>query len=126
MSPTSTPPSPDTPDAPAPEPWRAVLSRTVLRQFQADPRDRRAGGLPYPVLEAALALINGPLLDNPWRLTGPLRPPLERYRSLHVGSDYRCLVQIDDDTRVVDLVTIERHHTAYRTPPPPGRRRRNR
>jgi mRNA interferase RelE/StbE len=59
--------------------------------------------LPEPVAFAAFEFINGPLLDNPYRVGRRLLPPLDDRHTARRGS-YRIIYRIDDKARTVTVV----------------------
>lgn len=80
--------------------------------------------LPLGVVDAALNLISGPLLENPRRLGKQLGPPLERTWSARVG-EYRVLYRLETMTDLADpenvgdylvtVVAIRHRRDSYRT-----------
>ena len=66
-------------------------------------------------VDAVLRYIDGPLAENPWRVTKRLDPPLERFRSGYVGIAFRVLVQIDDAQRRVTVADVAGRAHVYRT-----------
>lgn len=69
--------------------------------------------LPEPVACAAFDFINGPLLDNPYRVGKRLQPPLADRHSARRGT-YRIIYRIDDNARTVTVVDIDHRDTVYR------------
>jgi mRNA interferase RelE/StbE len=61
--------------------------------------------LPEAVAFAAFEVINGPLLDNPYRVGRRLLAPLDDRYSARRGS-YRIIYRIDDKARTVTAVDV--------------------
>lgn len=89
---------------PADGPYRIEVDGPTQRDLQR---------LPDKIAAAIAEFITGPLADNPLRLPKPLHAELARYRSARRG-DYRVLLRIDDDRRVVLVVGIKHRAHAYR------------
>jgi mRNA interferase RelE/StbE len=70
-----------------------------------------AESLPEKVALAVFEFIRGPLLENPFRVGSPLRPPLAPAYSARRGS-YRVLYLIDEETRTVKVTAIARRDDA--------------
>lgn len=87
------------------EPYRVELSR---------PAARALGRLSPKIVDAVLRFLDGPLADNPMRVTKPLGAELEGLRSGYVGISYRVLVRIDDEARLVQVMRIAHRADAYR------------
>ncbi len=66
------------------------------------------------VVDAVLAFIDGPLTDNPMRVTKPLTGELEGKRSGYVGIAYRVLIEVDEDQRTVWVIRVAHRADAYR------------
>ena len=82
-----------------------IIAPTARRQL--------AERLPESVAFAAYEFIIGPLLDSPYRVGKPLRPPLnDRYSALR--GTYRVLYRIDDERHRVSVVGVFRRADAYR------------
>ena len=69
--------------------------------------------LPKKVATAAVEFLYGPVADNPHRTGAPLKLGLEGLHSARRG-DHRIIYGIDDDARVVQVVTIEHRSDVYR------------
>ncbi|MEO6794835.1 MAG: type II toxin-antitoxin system RelE/ParE family toxin [Mycobacterium sp.] len=80
------------------------------------PAQRDLQRLPHKVAAAIVEFITGALADNPRRLSKPLRDQLADYRSARRG-DYRVLLSIDEERRVVIVVGIRHRAHAYRRRP---------
>lgn len=80
-----------------PSRYRVEVSRPALRALQR---------LPPKLVDAVLRFLDGPLTDNPMRVTKPLGAELQGMRAFYVGIAYRILVQIDDDEKVVRVMRI--------------------
>lgn len=68
--------------------------------------------LPARVAPAVVEFITVTLLEDPWRISKPLRGDLEGLRSARRG-DYRVLVRIHD-TAVVEVIRVAHRGDAYR------------
>lgn len=75
--------------------------------------ERDLDRLPEKIAAACVEFIFGPLADNPHRLGGALSGPLVGLRSARRGS-YRIIYGVDDQTRRVDVVHIDRRGDVYR------------
>jgi mRNA interferase RelE/StbE len=62
---------------------------------------------------AAFDFINGPLLENPYRVGKRLQPPLADRHSARRGT-YRVSYRIDDNARTVTVADIDHRDTVYR------------
>ena len=62
--------------------------------------------LPEPVAFAACEFINGPLLDDPYRVGRRLLAPLDDRYSARRGS-YQIIYRIDDKERTVTVVDAD-------------------
>lgn len=80
------------------------------------PAQRDLQRLPHKVAAAIVEFITGALADSPRRLSKPLRNQLAQYRSARRG-DYRVLLSIDEERRVVIVVGIKHRAHAYRHRP---------
>lgn len=78
------------------------------------PAARALYKLPARIADAVLRFLDGPLAENPARVTKPLGKELEGMRSGYVGVAFRVLVSIDDDERVVYVHRIAGRADAYR------------
>ncbi|WP_440098443.1 type II toxin-antitoxin system RelE family toxin [Streptosporangium sp. H16] len=83
---------------------------SLTRRARQDLAER----LPAKVVPAVWEFITGPLLDNPHRVGKPLDEPLAPQWSARRG-DYRVLYLIDEDTVVVQVITIQHRSDAYRS-----------
>lgn len=79
------------------------------------PAARALTRLPAKMADAVLRFLDGPLSENPWRVTKPLGAELDGMRSGYVGIAYRVLVRIDEDSRVVSVMRIAHRADAYRS-----------
>jgi mRNA interferase RelE/StbE len=76
--------------------------------LRVTPAVRRAlAQLPESVAFAAFEFINGPLLDNPYRVGRRLLPPLDDRYTARCGS-YRIIYRIDDKSRTVTVVDVRK------------------
>lgn len=65
---------------------------------------------------AATAIVEfmyGPLQDNPYRVTKPLRDQLAGYRGARRG-EYRVVCKINDQSRTVHVWAIDHRRDSYR------------
>lgn len=80
------------------------------------PALRDLGTLPRKVVDAVINFLDGPLADNPIRVTKPLQGRFAGVRSGYVGISYRVLVEVDDAARIVYVIGIAHRADAYRRP----------
>src|SRR5699024_11473652 len=69
--------------------------------------------LPEKVGAVCVEFIFGPLVENPFRLGGILRGPLEGLRSARRGS-YRIIYRIEDDAQTIEIIHIDHRSNVYR------------
>jgi len=69
--------------------------------------------LPEKVGAACVEFIFGRLVENPYRLGGMLRGPLEGLRSARRGS-YRIIYRIEDDAQTIEIIHIDHRSNVYR------------
>lgn len=69
--------------------------------------------LPTKVATAIVEFMTVTLVENPQQLSKPLRGDLEEYRSARRG-DYRILIRIDEDERVILVIRVDHRAHAYR------------
>jgi len=69
--------------------------------------------LPESVAFAAFEFINGPLLDNPYRVGRRLLPPMDDRHTARRGS-YRIIYRIDDKARTVTVVDVDHRSDVYK------------
>lgn len=77
------------------------------------PAVRALGRLPAKLADAVLRFCDGPLAENPMRVTKPLGAELAGMRSSYVGIAYRILVRIDESARVVYVLRIAHRADVY-------------
>jgi mRNA-degrading endonuclease RelE of RelBE toxin-antitoxin system len=85
-------------------PWNLVV---------AGPARRAIDRLPEKVALAVLDYLVGPLLDNPQRVSKPLRGDLAGLHSARVGA-YRIVYEIDQASRTVGVIYIDHRADIYR------------
>lgn len=85
-------------------PWRVVATSRF---------DRDLRRLPPRVATAIVEFVTAVLPQNPLRMTKPLVGELEGFRSAPRG-DYRVIVRLDDQARVVVLHRAAHRAHAYR------------
>mgnify|MGYP006376936991 CR=1 FL=1 len=66
------------------------------------------------VAAAIVEFMLGPLVENPYRIGGPLQRELAGLRSARRGA-YRIIYQIHDDEHLVVVHRIDHRSTVYRT-----------
>lgn len=88
-----------------PGPFRIELTGPAVRDLEQ---------LPAKVLAAVFGFLDGPLAENPDRVTKPLRGKFAGMRSRYVGISYRVLVEVDHDQRTVAVVRVAYRGDAYR------------
>jgi mRNA interferase RelE/StbE len=81
----------------------------------ASPAARALGRLSPKLVDAVLRFLDGPLAENPLRVTKPLGAELQGLRSGYVGISYRVLVRIDEENRIVNVMRIDHRADAYRS-----------
>jgi mRNA-degrading endonuclease RelE of RelBE toxin-antitoxin system len=69
--------------------------------------------LPEAVAFAAFEFINGPLLENPYRVGRRLLAPLADRYSARRGS-YRIICRIDEKARTVTVVDVDHRSGVYK------------
>lgn len=70
--------------------------------------------LPEAVAFAAFEFINGPLLDNSYRVGRRLLAPLDDRYSARRGS-YRIIYRIDEKARTVTIVDVDHRSGVYKS-----------
>jgi len=78
------------------------------------PAVRALARLEPKIADAVLRFLDGPLAENPIRVTTPLGAELEGQRSGYVGIAYRVVVRVDDDQRIVFVLRIAHRADVYR------------
>ena len=73
---------------------------------------RQIAKLPPKVIDAVLAFLTGPLLDNPKRLGKPLAGELTGLWSARRG-DYRVVYEINDEVVTVTVVRLGPRRNVY-------------
>lgn len=87
------------------EPYELVLARPAARAIAEE--------LPEAVAAAVIDFVTGPLIENPRRVGRALRNELAGVHSARRGT-YRVLYRIDDNSREVIVLRVERRGDAYR------------
>ena len=90
------------------------MSEASYRVEVSGPAMRTLSRLPEKMADAVLRFLDGPLAENPMRVTKPLGAELDGLRSGYVGIAYRVLVRIDEDQSVVQVLRIAHRADAYR------------
>jgi mRNA interferase RelE/StbE len=70
--------------------------------------------LPEDVAAAAVELITGPLLAEPYRVGKTLRDTLTGLHSARLGTQWRVLYRIDESKHAVIVQDIQHRSAAYR------------
>jgi mRNA-degrading endonuclease RelE of RelBE toxin-antitoxin system len=70
-------------------------------------------GLPIAAAFAVYAFLDGPLRQDPWRVSKPPHNELEGFRGARRG-EYRVILSIDEERRMVEVVRIDHRADAYR------------
>ncbi|MGQ0625363.1 MAG: type II toxin-antitoxin system RelE family toxin [Sporichthyaceae bacterium] len=71
--------------------------------------------LPPEIAAAAVEFITGALLINPARVGKALGEELRGVYSARLGREWRVLYEVDTERRVVIVLDIRHHGTAYRS-----------
>ncbi len=87
------------------EPYRIEATATAARGLYR---------LPPRIADAVIRFLEGPLAQNPHRVTKALGRELDGVRSGYVGVSHRVLVQIDEDQHVVYVRRIGHRADVYR------------
>ena len=82
--------------------------------FQSPAKRALSHGLPEAVAAAAFEFCVGALADNPYRVGGRLREPLEGYYSARRGT-YRVVYVIHDADQLVTVEWIGHRSDVYRS-----------
>lgn len=69
-------------------------------------------GLPVAAAFAVYEFLNGPLRQDPWRVSKPLHNELAGFRGARRG-EYRVVLSIDEERRVINVVRIDHRADAY-------------
>ncbi len=85
--------------------YRVELTRPAIRDLHR---------LPRKLADAALRFLEGPLSENPARVTKELHGSFEGMRSGYVGISYGVLVRIDESDRTVYVLRMAHRADAYR------------
>jgi len=83
--------------------WHIVLDGPAIRTMRALP----------PKVQWAVTEFLEILVENPYRVSKPLRVPLDGFRSARRGA-YRVVLEIDEDERVVHVVRVDHRADVYR------------
>ncbi len=95
----------DTSEAPAPPPYRLVLSPGARRALTQK--------LPAAAAFAAWEFISGPLLERPRVVGAPLRKPFEGLWRARRG-EYRVRYRTIEDRREIQVLDIDHRRDVYR------------
>ncbi|MFT4029184.1 MAG: type II toxin-antitoxin system RelE/ParE family toxin [Protaetiibacter sp.] len=80
----------------------------------APPAIRQLSLLPEKFADAVIRFIDGPLRENPLRVTKSLNGDFEGCRGGYVGTSYRVLVEVDHAERVVHVLAVAHRADVYR------------
>jgi mRNA interferase RelE/StbE len=86
------------------------------RDNSADTRTLQTGppkGIPLNAARAIFEFIRGPLSQDPWLVSKPLHDELEGFHGARRG-EYRAVLRIDEDQRVVRVVRVDHRPDIYR------------
>jgi mRNA interferase RelE/StbE len=86
------------------------IAAGVLRTLQAGP----PRGIPLNAARAIFEFINGPLSQDPCRVSKPLHDELEGFRGARRG-EYRVIFRIDEQERVIRVVRVDHRSDIYRS-----------
>lgn len=78
------------------------------------PAARALYRLPPRIADAVIRFLDGPLAENPLRVTKPLGAELAGMRAGYVGVAHRMLISIDDAERIVHVLRIAHRADVYR------------
>ena len=70
-------------------------------------------GIPFNAAWAIFEFIQGPLSQDPWRVSKPLHDELEGFRGARRG-EYRVIIRIDEEQRTVRVVRVDHRSDIYR------------
>jgi len=93
-----------------------MTNRYDVRLSPGASRPLRIGpprGLPETTAFAVHGLLDGPLREDPWRMSKPLRDELDGFRGARRGG-YRVVLSVDEEHRVVNVVRIDHRTNIYR------------
>ena len=90
------------------------MTDSTFRVEVSGPALRALTRLAPKMADAVMRFLDGPLSENPMRVTKPLGAELAGLRSGYVGIAYRVLVRIDEERRVVEVMRISHRADAYR------------
>lgn len=89
----------------SPEPYDVQVARPALRALSR---------LEPKIADAVLRFLDGPLAENPMRVTKPLGAELEGQRSGYVGIAYRVVVRVEEASHRVYVLRIAHRADVYR------------
>lgn len=85
--------------------YRVELTRPAVRDLTR---------LPAKVADAVIRFLDGPLADDPLRVSKELYGEFAGTRSGYVGIAYRVLVEVDQEARTVYVVRVAHRADACR------------
>lgn len=86
-------------------PYDVQVTRPALRALSR---------LEPKLADAVLRFLDGPLTENPMRVTKPLGAELGGQGGGYVGIAYRVVVRVDEETRTVYVLRIAHRADVYR------------
>jgi mRNA interferase RelE/StbE len=89
--------------------YEVRLSPGAARSLEIGP----PRGLPVAAAFAVYEFLNGPLRQEPWRVSKPLHDELDGFRGARRG-EYRVVLSIDEERRIVSAVRIDHRADVYR------------
>jgi len=91
-----------------------VTSRSDRWRLDVRPRaQRQLGRLPEKIAAAAAEFIAGALLDNPHRVSHPLRDEYAGQHSARRGREWRIRYQINEEARTVSVLDVSHRSDIY-------------
>ena len=90
------------------------MTNRLFRVQVSRPASRALNGLSPKLAEAVLRFLDGPLAENPMRVTKPLSAELEGLRAGYIGIAYRVLVRVDEEEHLVRVMRIAHRSDIYR------------
>lgn len=86
-------------------------------ELAVKPRARRALAekLPFEVAAAAAEFIQGPLLEQPYRVGKALHRELTGLYSARLATEWRIIYTIDEVARLITVETIQHRGNVYRS-----------
>lgn len=89
--------------------YEVRLSPGAARALEVGP----PRGLPVAAAFAVYGFLDGPLRQDPWQVSKPLRDDLEGFRGARRG-EYRVVLSVDESRRTINVVRIDHRTNVYR------------